>query len=111
MKDYKNIITKMMEYQNTYEADKMLEYFTDDAQFLVIDDHSTFVEGKTNIKTMIETTKPEDRYHWTLNNMMTTDDKVVTFETMTTKDNTTEAYIFIYEMKDDHINKVWMTKQ
>ncbi len=111
MKDYKNLISKVMEYRNNYDADKMLEYFTDDVKYIIIDDNTTFVEGKRNLKTMIEETKEEDRYHWTLDNITTTKAKIVTLETLTKPDKITENYIFIYEVKDDHINKVWMTNQ
>jgi len=111
MKEYKNLISKVLEYRNSYEADKMLEYFTDDVKYIVIDDNTTFVEGKANIKSMIEETKVEDRYHWTLDNMTSTGAKIVTFETLTKPHNITENYIHIYEVKDDHISKVWMTTQ
>lgn len=111
MKDYEKLICTVMKYRNNYEADKMLEYFTDDIKYIIIDDNTIFVEGKTDLKTMIEETKEEDRYHWTLDNITTTGNKIVTFETVTKPHNNTIKYIFIYEVRDNQINKVWMTTQ
>ncbi len=54
---------------------------------------------------MIGDTKEEEWYQWTLDNITITQEKIVILETLTKSDNITENYIFIYEVKDDHINK------
>jgi hypothetical protein len=74
-------------------------------KYIIIEDNTTFVEGKINLKTVIEETNEEESYHWTVDNITTTEAKIVTLETLTKPDNITENYIFIYEVKDDHINK------